>query len=106
MKRRGAAVKTSCMDADLPQQTRSYFKELIRHFYEHGGEFAESIKEAQEAAERAGIAYSEMHKIMLKEWIVFADDALSDGVLTDSEMVNLSTILDELDMDVLEVKTS
>ena len=84
---------------EFEDQTKQYFFELIDHLYSNGGDFEKCRNDALAAAERAGIPEYEMKEHMVVKWTERALDALSDGVLTNTEEDNLAGILSAFGLD-------
>ncbi len=79
-------------DTSLTVQTQIYFRDLLSHLYQYGGDFEQSASEARNAALTAGIHDDELQQIVLLKWRELVDAALDDHILSEEEEQRLKDI--------------
>jgi hypothetical protein len=81
-------------DEILQFETLTYWKNLLSHLFEQGGDYEQCAKEAEAAAETAFLSPEHMRRIMSSKWCELVDQALDDHILTAEEEHRLKAIID------------
>jgi hypothetical protein len=80
-------------DEILQFETLTYWKDLLSHLFEHGGDYDQCAKEAEAAAEAAIMSPEHMRRVMSFRWRELVDRALDDHILTAEEEHRLKAIM-------------
>lgn len=81
-------------DEILQYETLTYWKDLLTHLFEHGGDFESSAREAEAAAQAAEMTPEHMKRVMALKRTELVDKALEDHILTEDEEYRLKSIID------------
>lgn len=81
-------------ESTLIIRTQVYFRDLLKHLYDHGGDFEQASLDARKAGLAAGISEDELRRIVLLKWRELADSAFDDHILSELEEERLRGISD------------
>lgn len=80
-------------DAILQSATQAYFRDLLDHLFEYGGDMKQASIDAEGAAVAALLRPDDMRRIMAYRWQELVDKALEDHILSEEEENRLKSIV-------------